>query len=663
MKRTLSLILALVLSILMIPTGIITGVAAGEVSGEYTPEEGAMPISTVEQFEKIGTGSYYLANDIDFGGKVYDRGYIINKLNGTLDGCGHSITNINIKTDSTGADAGIISGGLNSSTIKNLVVGTSTNRAKIETTASGKCAAGLIGSAQVGNLTVENVKLYVDVKSVSTTAGIVGYLAATDTALIKNCEVNGSVVCEGGNDAGGIIGRIKMSVIVRIEDCVNNAAVTLQNIEGVKRGVGGIIATAENGVSVVNCVNKGNITTDANHAGGIFGYMSISGENNPVLIQKCSNYGTVSGMNTDKNTYSTEIGTKVLSVARRAAIGGIFGGTKEFDDNRPNTITIDKCMNYGTVKTNGAGAAAIMGKGIHTKNSDANTAIKVVIKDTGNVGKIEYGVTDVEVGAFVSASYTRGIGSISISNCYNMGTTNSSNAYAGIYNFYDPYKATAPDSPTPQDVTVSDFYFLGDSYFYAANSAGSSANATVSNAVKCTAEQFKSGEVAYNLGFNFGQKIGLQDYPVPGGAAVVQTGNASTPYANLKTLSTKTGGASAAYVQVTEKNEQEKQTVRFVVVVDSALIENAASAEMVITFKKQGEADLSYTMLNGDIKLFKSVKADGTLCLASDGCAILGAVVKDIPADAWSSLEMRLTVKDAAGAQIDLASASGAYSK
>ena len=639
MKKTLSIILALVLSLLMIPVGIISGAAVGEVETGYTPAAGSVAISSVAEFERIGTGDYYLTQDLDFSGKTYTNN-IIAKLIGSLDGCGHSITGITIS--STNSDAGIIAE--ISGSVKNLIVGTAASPAKISSTGSGKTVSGLIAVAKTANVSVENVKLYAEVSSVSTSGGVIGYLAAS-TAVIKNCEINGSINANGGAVSGGIVGRIKNSENIYAENCVNNANVTLST-GGTDWGAGGIFGCIERGVTAINCVNRGNVTTNANYAGGIIGFMSMNEGVGTVLVQKCSNYGTISGMNTGKQSDGSY---QLTPETRYAAIGGIIGGDKDFQENRENTITIDKCMNYGLVKTNGTSAGAIMGKG--TLCRDGEKTLKIVIKDTGNIGRVEYGKTDVEVGTFISVASTNSVGSLSISNCYNMGTTNSTKAYAGVYNMVG-------DS-TIGDTAVSDFYFLDTAYFWAANAG----NVAISNAAACTAEQFASGEVAYNLGFNFGQIIGTQSYPIPGEIAVVATGSVSAPFANLRRLATKANRASASYVQTTEVDTQGKQIVRFIVAVDSEALESAASAQMVITFKKAGSDDISYTLKNDEIKFFKSIKADGELYLADEGCAILGAVVTGVGSEVWSSVEITFTVKDAAGAEIALMSTSGAYSK
>ena len=616
----------------MLPAGIIASSAVGEVDAQYTPAEGSVPISTVAEFEAISTGTYHLTNNLDFSGKTYTDN-IISNLVGTLDGCGYSITGITV--NSTDSDAGII--GLVSGTVKNLVIGTSNAPAVVKSTGSGKTVGGLVAVAKTTTFTVENVKLYLQVNSTSTAAGIVGYCAVT-SVLIKNCEVNGLIYCEG-NDAAGVIGRIKNSGTVKIENCVNNATISLQG--DAKRGAAGIVGSAENGPNIYNCVNNANVFTNGNYAGGILGYMSIKQGAGNSVVYGCVNNGKIQAMNTGKQSDGTY---QTVPETRYAGIGGLVGGYKDFEESRENVITIDKCMNYGTVKTNGASAGAIMGKGVNP--GDGAQCVTIVIKDTGNVGTVEYGNTNVEVGAFISIASTNSIARLSINNCFNLGTTNSAKAYAGVYNM-------AGDT-TIGDASVSDFYYLDTAYTAAANTA----NVVVTNAAAYTSAQFASGEVAYTLGFNFGQTIGTDPYPVPGGLAVMMAGSS---YVNLQKLSTKAGGAASGYIQTTDSDTQGKQKVRFIVAVDSKSIENVASAEMVITFKKAGATDVSYTLKNSEIKLFKSVRADGVLYLADDDCAILGATVTGIAAADWSSVQMTFAVKDGNGATIDLMSVTGTY--
>lgn len=641
MKKTLSIILALILSLLMIPVGIISSAAVGEVDTGYTPATGSIPISSVSEFEAMGTGNYHLTKNLDFSGKTYTESVVTGILNGTLDGCGYSITGI--KVNSTGAAS--VFADLKG-TIKNLTIGTAGAPAKISST--GEVHIGALVDDCRNECLVENVKIYADVKSPYIAGGFVGYLASPN-AVFRNCEMNGSVTIDstkenGRGGAAGIVARAKSCEYVLVENCINNADISMLNYKADDYGTGGVIGRMEIAVTIKNCVNTGDVTTNSNYAGGVAGLFRTGQDDTQLLVQGCTNYGTVSGMYTGLQGDGSY---QLVPETNRAAIGGILAGDKYFTTDRTNLVTVEGCMNCGLVKTNGASAGAIMGKG--TAVNDDGKTLKITIKDSGNVGRVEYGNTAAEIGTFVSIAATNTTGNLSITNCFNMGTTNSTKAYAAVYNMLG--------DPTLDNAVVSDFYFLDTQYNWAANSV----DIAISNAVKCTADQFKSGEVAFNLGFNFGQVIGEDDYPTPGATPVMATGSDSAPFANLRSLSTKTGGASAVYSQTTEVDTQGKQAVRFIIAVDSEALLGAASAQMVITFKKTGAADVSYTLNNDEIKFYKSLKADGELYLADDGCAILGAIVTGVTSDAWSSVEVTFTAKDAA--EIALLSTSGACSK
>ena len=57
------------------------------------------------------------------------------------------------------------------------------------------------------------------------------------------------------------------------------------------RGVGGIVGYAIESTTITNCINLANITSNANHVGGISGY------NEKTVIKNCTNLGNVRGTN------------------------------------------------------------------------------------------------------------------------------------------------------------------------------------------------------------------------------------------------------------------------------------------------------------------------------------------------------------------------------
>ena len=93
MKKALpALLLTLLLFISLVPLG----VSAAD----------AQPISTAAEFEAMDpNGSYYLANDIDFGGKTYEA-FIVENFSGQLDGRGHTLFNYTIQNNNGSTQAG-----------------------------------------------------------------------------------------------------------------------------------------------------------------------------------------------------------------------------------------------------------------------------------------------------------------------------------------------------------------------------------------------------------------------------------------------------------------------------------------------------------------------------------------------------------------------------
>lgn len=632
MKKTLAILLTLVMVFLMIPmTAFAAGI--GSVDAGYTPDADAIPVSSVAEFEAMGEGkSYYLTQDIDFGGKTYN-GYVIQYPNFILDGCGNSVTGFKVNKGTKITGAGLFGEPTADTVVKNLVIGSASTPISIT---GGGGSSGVLYQAVKNRTTIENVKAYGTVLNSGSTGGIVGYVSTPEINII-DCEFNGTATATKGS-AGGIVGYLKKSSKVNIINCVNNANILNNDYSSV--GCGGIVGYTNTNINFEGCVNNGNITANGTHAAGILAMIDIQLDSDTINIKNCSNYGKITANYTGKNNsgYSKDINVD-------AGIGGIFGATRKFKWNYNNTLNIDGCMNYGSILTNGASAGAIMGKGV---NSESQTAVfKINVRNCGNLGSVIYGNTSDPVGAFVGGASTNMTGSFIISNCFNMGTTNSTNAVAAVYNLNgDPDKG---------DTNLTDFYYLEGNFSSAANAQ----NVKISNAISATADQFASGEIAFSLGFAFGQKLGTDTYPVVGGPVVSQLEGS---YINLNTLSADADGSAAPYIQTTEAVEG-KQAIRFIIAVDANELDSVATTEMTITFKKTGAEDLTYSLKTGELKLFKSVIADSDIYLAADGAVLLGARVDGVIVDAWESVSVELSIKDEVGNNITSMCVSATYTK
>jgi hypothetical protein len=122
--------------------------------------------------------------------------------------------------------------------------------------------------------------------------GLIGRLGVHDSdsaslrptgAGVRNLAVEGSFYAN--RSVGGIVGKIGKTVGgVTIENCANFASVTATDA----KGCGGIVGAAWNGGVIRNCYNAGTITsTYPNPTGGIAG-------SNEVSIENCYNVGTIS---------------------------------------------------------------------------------------------------------------------------------------------------------------------------------------------------------------------------------------------------------------------------------------------------------------------------------------------------------------------------------
>ena len=243
-KRALSLLMAFILVIGLLPT---TTFAAGG-----TPIE----IRTAEDLSKVaGSNDYVLMNDIDLSGTDYagkiicDVSSVTDGFSGTFDGQSHTISGLNIETDS----------------------------------ANG---VGLFGT--VNGATIQNLKAEGAVKATNSAfvGGIVGKVQ--NCATIKNCSFTGTVAntkTSGSNvAAGGIVGRVNTIASgksLSIEGCANHAAVSAPY-------AGGILgyATAK-AITIESCYNDASVT-GSTEAGGIFARITAS-----ASVENCYNSGTV----------------------------------------------------------------------------------------------------------------------------------------------------------------------------------------------------------------------------------------------------------------------------------------------------------------------------------------------------------------------------------
>ncbi len=209
------------------------------------------------------------------GDNVDSVGGIIGRVSGgTVDGCTNSMSIKTSKTEtSTSAIGGIVG--------KIFVMRFGSD----DLTARGATVKNCINNGEIeGQFYVGGI------------AGLVNNDRNDWCVTVSDCENNGKV---SGNNAdckvGGIIGSYRICSLNGdgnkglVENCVNNADITT--------GVGGGIISeyfcTEGTVTIRNCNNKANISSEGQYVGGIVAYWK-NNEKSAVTLENCDNSGKLS---------------------------------------------------------------------------------------------------------------------------------------------------------------------------------------------------------------------------------------------------------------------------------------------------------------------------------------------------------------------------------
>lgn len=199
-------------------------------------------------------GSYTLAADITITAPYAEA------FSGTFDGAGHTVT---LDIEGNSANVGLFSKLGGGATVKNVTVAG-------QVTATGKNNVG----------------------------GITGSADTADAAItIENCKNTANI--SGSKAIGGILGSCTgRSYYVTISACVNVGSIT-----GSGTQIGGIAGNLENGHTIKNCYNAGNVT-GFNNCAGILGRGTKTAK-----VENCFNTGAVVLYGTSTNTVYAIEGT------------------------------------------------------------------------------------------------------------------------------------------------------------------------------------------------------------------------------------------------------------------------------------------------------------------------------------------------------------------
>ncbi|MBQ8029448.1 MAG: hypothetical protein IJ262_08610, partial [Clostridia bacterium] len=316
-----------------------------------------------------------------------------------------------------------------------------------------------------------------------TTARGVGLFSCVDSgSIVKNVGVINSYI-NGRMYVGGVAGCVLSNGTV--ENCYNTGTV------GGTDEVGGVIGS--NYGTVNNSYNTGAVNGRGSYVGGVVGRNFEKG-----ITQNCYNTGTVrgseyvggvigeiNGTGTVENSYNTGI------VSGNTFVGGVLGY------NYSNLV--QNCYNTGNISGSGDDVGGVAGWNYEG-----------TVQNCYNTGTVS-GV--LSVGGVIGGTYKgRNI------NCYNIGTVSGESYVGGVMGKRYTSAGTATNC----------YYLIGCAkdgnntvqYGIGNETKGSTTADSEGSTIGKTAEQFKSGEVAYLLNSPFGQNIGIDDYPVLDGKKV-----------------------------------------------------------------------------------------------------------------------------------------------
>lgn len=240
-----------------------------EQGGTGTVEDPYL-ISTTGDFQQLAlepTKNYKMVADIDMS-KAAQWWAPVKNFTGSLDGDGHTIYNLGVKT--TEDHAGLF-GTLDLNGIaKNLIFVNPT----VEVTNSNQYAGVLAGetnytydgkgqATNVDSIFVYGAKIAGDDQGFIAAGGLVG--SANLKTKINNCSFQGEIILPNTENVGGIVGQTRSGSSVNA--CYANVNATAKTILG---GIVGIAGTPHDYCKFTNCEVRGQLTAE-NAVGGLVG--------------------------------------------------------------------------------------------------------------------------------------------------------------------------------------------------------------------------------------------------------------------------------------------------------------------------------------------------------------------------------------------------------
>lgn len=267
-------------------------------------------VSTVAEFEAMVSGEkYYLANDIDFGGKEYDC-FIFEEFSGTIDGNGHSIYNYKLSNNGKKSNVGTIH---TATTVGDLIIkdlSFGKEGSPIVMRVDADCVGahhGIIAGQQDNkgfSATFTNVKVYADIE-VAEKCNTGGYIGYSRMFSFTDCETYGKIsvgtpgaVIANYVNAAGFIGSANLAMQT-LTNCKNYAEI-VTHCSTYYAAAAGIVCYSGKITNLVNCANYGNVSAydtpeqkSDSYAAGMIARANLES----VELTGCTNYGKITGTN------------------------------------------------------------------------------------------------------------------------------------------------------------------------------------------------------------------------------------------------------------------------------------------------------------------------------------------------------------------------------
>lgn len=217
-------------------------------------------------------------------GHKYSSDNSTTDFNGTFDGNGYTISNVNIDLDSW-VNAGFVASLGNNGLIKDLTL----KIKGVKTISNGQCVGGIVGYSLLGS-EINNCKVIIEdgsqiiANDETSNSGYYagGIIGKNGGATIKNCTVTsletGNIIpIESKHGSGGIAGTSIESTV--ISTVIENCHVSIKSILATTGAAGGIVGELKSKYDFIACsVDCDNIESNASKGvGGIIGHINDSG--------------------------------------------------------------------------------------------------------------------------------------------------------------------------------------------------------------------------------------------------------------------------------------------------------------------------------------------------------------------------------------------------